>query len=91
MFEKPFHWELEFPEVFTFDQEGEPTGGFDVIVGNPPFLGGVRISEELGMPYFAWLNANYKPAGHLCDLVAYFLQKIVQAAANGWVFRAYSN
>src|SRR5207247_2315863 len=30
----PFHWELEFPEVF--DRE---IGGFHVIVGNPPFLG----------------------------------------------------
>lgn len=28
----PFHWEIEFPEVFQREQ-----GGFDVIVGNPPF------------------------------------------------------
>ena len=28
----PFHWELEFPEVFR-------RGGFDVIVGNPPVHG----------------------------------------------------
>ena len=33
-----FHWELEFPEVF-FDATGErkPEGGFDVIIGNPPW------------------------------------------------------
>ena len=31
----PFHWEIEFPEVFARDN-----GGFDAIVGNPPFLGG---------------------------------------------------
>ena len=31
---KPFHWPLEFPEVFV-----QENGGFDVIVGNPPFLG----------------------------------------------------
>ena len=35
---RPFHWELEFPEVFRLDESGEPQGGFDVIVGNPPFL-----------------------------------------------------
>ncbi len=29
----PFHWELEFPEVFSREN-----GGFDAIVGNPPFL-----------------------------------------------------
>jgi hypothetical protein len=33
-----FHWTLEFPEVF-FDASGEPRadGGFDAIVGNPPW------------------------------------------------------
>ena len=36
---RPFHWELEFPEVFRLDESGEPQGGFDVIVGNPPFAG----------------------------------------------------
>ncbi len=33
-----FHWTLEFPEVF-FDADGQPlaTGGFDAIIGNPPW------------------------------------------------------
>ncbi len=33
-----FHWELEFPEVF-FDEHGrlEEDGGFDVVMGNPPY------------------------------------------------------
>ena len=31
----PFHWEIEFPEVFERDRPG-----FDAIVGNPPFMGG---------------------------------------------------
>ena len=35
----PFHWELEFPEVFTTDENGHVSGGFDIIVGNPPFAG----------------------------------------------------
>ena len=30
----PFHWEIEFPEVFDRD-----ASGFDAIVGNPPFAG----------------------------------------------------
>ena len=40
----PFHWEIEFPEVFdrtppatAADAAGRP--GFDAIVGNPPFAG----------------------------------------------------
>ena len=33
-----FHWELEFPEVF-FDRQGRrnPDGGFDAVIGNPPW------------------------------------------------------
>jgi len=33
-----FHWELEFPEVF-FDADGRPApdGGFDAVIGNPPW------------------------------------------------------
>ena len=41
---KPFHWALEFPEVFE-------RGGFDGIVGNPPFMGGKKITGNLGTKY----------------------------------------
>ena len=66
----PFHWQVEFPEVF-----GRENGGFDAIVGNPPFLGGTRISTVCGMPYFSYLSERFAPAGHLCDLVAYFFRR----------------
>jgi hypothetical protein len=66
----PFHWQIEFPE--TFERENP---GFDAIIGNPPFLGGVGISRDLGMPYFSWLSETYSPAGHQCDLVAYFFRR----------------
>lgn len=35
---RPFHWELEFPDVF-FDTQGvrRPDAGFDAVVGNPPW------------------------------------------------------
>lgn len=67
----PFHWEIEFPEVFEREHPG-----FDAFVSNPPFLGGLRVSELLGMPYFAFLITAYPPAGHMCDLAAYFLRKM---------------
>lgn len=66
----PFHWELEFPEVFARENPG-----FDAFVGNPPFLGGTRISTILGMPYFAYLTETTGGAGHLCDLVAFFFRR----------------
>jgi hypothetical protein len=66
----PFHWEIEYPEVF--DRENP---GFDGIVGNPPYLGGTRISETGGMSYFKWLVGIYPPCEHHCDLVAYFFRR----------------
>lgn len=37
----PFHWPLEFPEVFV-------EGGFSAFVGNPPFLGNKYWKSMLG-------------------------------------------
>ena len=59
---EPFHWQIEFPEVFQ-------KGGFDGFVGNPPFLGGRRIRSRLGDNYFLWLKRYFKPNsmnGDLC-------------------------
>ena len=66
----PFHWEIEFPEVFD-----RPTPGFDAFVGNPPFMGGTRMSEVYGMAYFQWLVNQYPHCEHHCDLVAYFFRR----------------
>ena len=73
-----FHWEVEFPEVF--DREN---GGFDCFVGNPPFLGGTRVSECFGMATFDWLTAFTVGAGHLCDLIAYFLRRMFSLVREG--------
>ncbi|RWX18271.1 hypothetical protein EHI42_08635 [Rhizobium hidalgonense] len=67
---RPFHWEIEFPEVFARDNPG-----FEAIIGNPPFLGGLRISNELGMRYFDFLVAVNEGAGYVCDLSAYFFRR----------------
>ena len=44
----PFHWELEFPEVFTSDEEGVTSVGFAAIIGNPPFMGGKKDFGSTG-------------------------------------------
>jgi hypothetical protein len=36
---QPFHWFLEFPEVMT-------RGGFDVVVGNPPYVNNSKIDYD---------------------------------------------
>src|SRR5262249_55484244 len=66
----PFHWEIEFPEVF--DRENP---GFDALVGNPPFLGGKRISTVLGDKYADWLIQANEEANSNADLVAHFFRR----------------
>jgi hypothetical protein len=66
----PFHWEVEFPEVFEREN-----AGFDAIVGNPPFLGGTRISNSIGRNYLAYLvEATSRTTGNV-DLAAFFLRR----------------
>jgi len=65
---EPFHWPLEFPEVF-----GRENGGFDAFVGNPPFSGGHRITGAMGTAYRDWLVSNLAQGRKgSADLVAYF-------------------
>jgi hypothetical protein len=71
----PFHWELEFPEVFTVDDRGEQKGGYDVIVGNPPFMGGQLISGAVSQAYLEYLKASFEGTSRVTDLVAYFFRR----------------
>ena len=66
----PFHWEIEFLEVFD---RGNP--GFDAVVGNPPFLGGKRISTTLGDGYRDWLATLHTESNSNSDVVAHFFRR----------------
>jgi hypothetical protein len=68
---KPFHWAIEFPEVFARENPG-----FDATVGNPPYLGGTKISGALSPQYFGWIAANVLPDGDKADLIAYFFRRV---------------
>ncbi|NNM53991.1 MAG: N-6 DNA methylase [Spirochaetales bacterium] len=62
-----FHWFLEFAEVM---QEG----GFDCFLGNPPFLGGKRISSNFGLDYGGYLKHVFPEKGS-SDLVGFFVRR----------------
>lgn len=66
----PFHWEIEFPEVF-----GRENPGFDAFVGNPPFMGGKNLSGFLGPSHLSYLTLMFAPAGGQTDLSAYFFRR----------------
>ena len=60
------HWPLAMPEVME-------RGGFDAIVGNPPFLGGKKLSSAMGQNLREWfVHALANGTAGNADLVAYF-------------------
>lgn len=66
----PFHWEIEFPEVFERERPG-----FDSFVGNPPFSGHVSLAVANLLGYTDWLRCLNPESTGKCDLVAHFFRR----------------
>ena len=66
----PFHWEVEFPEVFR----GNRTG-FDAMVGNPPFAGKNTMAASNVSAYPEWLKALHPESHGNADIVAHFFRR----------------
>ncbi|MGQ4432184.1 Eco57I restriction-modification methylase domain-containing protein [Streptomyces sp. SAS_260] len=63
---KPLHWILAVPDVME-------RGGFDAVVGNPPFLGGKKLTGSMGTNVRDWfVNTLADGRKGNADLVAYF-------------------
>jgi hypothetical protein len=77
----PFHWQVEFPEVFARDN-----GGFDAIVGNPPFAGKNTIIAGSVKNYLPWLQTIHEGAHGNADLVAHFFRRAFGLLRQGGVF-----
>jgi hypothetical protein len=64
---RPLHWVVEAPEVIV------ERGGFDAVVGNPPFLGGQKLTGAMGTNVREWLvNVIAGGTTGSADQVAYF-------------------
>lgn len=70
-----FHWFIEFPDIVA-------RGGFDCILGNPPYLGGQGLSGKYGHEFCNYVRCAYAPAG-LSDLVVYFVRRIFSLLTPG--------
>jgi hypothetical protein len=66
----PFHWEMEFPEVY-----GRANPGFDVIIGNPPFAGKNTLIASNPEHYPDWLREIHAESHGNSDLVAHFFRR----------------
>lgn len=60
--DRAFDWQAEFPLIFA-------DGGFDVVIGNPPY-----VRQELLSPIKPYLQANYESYNGVADLYTYFYE-----------------
>lgn len=63
--DKAFDWQKEFPQVFE-------NGGFDVVIGNPPYVNMVNIQNENERKFY---QNNYSTVRNKCDLYSIFTEK----------------
>ena len=66
----PFHWPLEFPEVFS-----RTNPGFDAMVGNPPFAGKNTLLAGNAEGYVDWLKMLHEESHGNADLAAHFFRR----------------
>lgn len=65
--EKAFNWQNEFPEIFA-------NGGFDVVIGNPPYVQSHSISEAEK----DFIYKNYKTAEYQINTYGVFVEQFIK-------------
>ncbi|MEM3715382.1 MAG: N-6 DNA methylase, partial [Nitrososphaeria archaeon] len=69
---KPFNWETEFPEVFR-------ESGFDVVLGNPPYINVSNLPDEER----AYLMEKYESALKRFDIFIGFIERGLKLLKEG--------
>jgi len=86
---RPFHWMIEFSELFNpgrvdpLASRAEPKPPWlDAVIGNPPFMGGSQISGAFGKPYLDWLLVNNVGSHGNGDYCAHFFRSMDRLLAD---------
>jgi adenine-specific DNA-methyltransferase len=70
IYENAFEWRFEFPEVLNDDGDFV---GFDVVIGNPPYIRQEELGEMKG-----YLSNRYEVYAGTADLLVYFFELSAQ-------------
>ncbi|MDD4578876.1 MAG: Eco57I restriction-modification methylase domain-containing protein, partial [Anaerolineaceae bacterium] len=71
IFENAFEWRFEFPEVLNDDGDFV---GFDVVIGNPPYVNAMELKKSLDENEFNFYKNSYSTAKGSVDLYIYFFE-----------------
>jgi hypothetical protein len=83
IFENAFEWRFEFPEVLNEDGDFV---GFDVVIGNPPYI---RQEEIKDIKKF--LQTTYEAYNSMADLYVYFIEKSAHIATKNGIISQITN
>lgn len=70
-----FDWEKEFPEIMS-------NGGFDVVIGNPPYVEARSIEQK----YVDFMRKNYETSGNRINTFASFIEKGINLSKDNSYF-----
>ncbi|GAG65500.1 unnamed protein product, partial [marine sediment metagenome] len=73
-----FHWELEFPEIFYKENYKKENPGFDVVVGNPPWVESKFMKDEDKNYY----KVNFESMRKQFDIFNGFVEKGISLLKN---------
>lgn len=71
---KPLHWIIEVPQIMQ-------RGGFDAVIGNPPFLVSKKISSAVGSNMREWFANVVARTSGKGDLITYFVRRASQLSS----------
>jgi adenine-specific DNA-methyltransferase len=72
LYHHAFEWRFEFPEVL--DEDGNFIG-FDLVIGNPPYI---QLQKESGRLAEMYANQNYKTFARTGDIYSLFYERAYQ-------------
>jgi len=76
-----FHWEIEFPEVYIRNQKRVPEAGFDVVLGNPPYI---KYQNRDDTPEFKrWYKGRFVSAHGNYDVYVLFVEQALRLLRPG--------
>lgn len=77
---RPIDWPREFPEVFQ-----APRGGFDAVIGNPPYVNIRLLTRHHGSAVKDYLRDNYNCASGAYDLYVLFIELALRLLRPGGI------
>lgn len=73
---KPFNWEEEFPGAMK-------QGGFDVIIGNPPYINAIQLGKVAGEDTKNFWRNKYETAKGTYDIYILFFEQSLRICREG--------